>query len=339
MYCSCSRRRSRRGFTLIELLVVIAIVAVLIALLLPAAQSAREAARRAQCTNNLKQLGLAVHSYADANGVFPANRMYNVGGIFVALLPHLEQQATYDAVNFSRHIYTAIANMTIHGVGISTLWCPSDPEVASPRIFPGSSPYKETWPSGEYAMRAASYAASRASPRYEGDPTDASVIAIYDAGPFRSLFERVGFGAITDGTSQTFGIGERAYGLIKPSPPGDWYNGNWLYFWWVSGQDPDTTFASLYVMNPHHSRPRLTVASFDLNQRLRAAFLGGASSFHPGGCNFAFLDGSVHFLKESIDCWAYGPIRTGAIRPMSPPGVYQALSTCNGGEVISADAF
>ncbi|WP_435020141.1 DUF1559 domain-containing protein [Tundrisphaera sp. TA3] len=105
-------RPSRRGFTLIELLVVIAIIAVLIALLLPAVQAAREAARRAQCTNNLKQIGLALHNYADANGVFPMSTtsakagpggacQSGLFGWHAGILPQVEQQATFNAINFS----------------------------------------------------------------------------------------------------------------------------------------------------------------------------------------------------------------------------------------------
>src|SRR5262245_30682476 len=112
-----SRRDVREGFTLIELLVVIAIIAVLISLLLPAVQSAREAARRAQCVNNLKQLGLATHSYIDANGTFPmgfpfqlnpnTGRITGTFSIFVALLPAMEQQALFNAVNSSFPIFNA----------------------------------------------------------------------------------------------------------------------------------------------------------------------------------------------------------------------------------------
>src|SRR5262245_8853537 len=117
------RLRRRVGFTLIELLVVIAIIGVLIALLLPAVQSAREAARRAQCTNNLKQLALATHVYADAHGTFPMGglaqwtlwtpRVYEVSsGLFVALLPQLEQRAAFDAVNFDVSMWDSM-NTTI----------------------------------------------------------------------------------------------------------------------------------------------------------------------------------------------------------------------------------
>src|ERR1700756_817371 len=148
--------RPSRGFTLIELLVVIAIIAVLIALLLPAVQAAREAARRAQCVNNLKQLGLAIHNYASANGSFPPGRIWGprpsknnpadfptiFSGTqnttwFVLMLPQFEQQALYNAFNFTlgSEGYDGgglavaagmFANSTIAATKISIFQCPSD---------------------------------------------------------------------------------------------------------------------------------------------------------------------------------------------------------------------
>ena len=136
----------RRGFTLIELLVVIAIIAVLIALLLPAVQSAREAARRAQCTNNLKQLGLAVHNYMDGNGVMPMGGYFNdksptlpwMHGALVGILPYIEQTNLYNAFNSSLRYYQYAENDTAMAAKISGFWCPSDPQ-----IFDGNDAYSK----------------------------------------------------------------------------------------------------------------------------------------------------------------------------------------------------
>src|SRR5215213_5282042 len=127
-------QRPGRGFTLIELLVVIAIIGVLIALLLPAVQQAREAARRSQCTNNLKQIGLAVHAYADSYGVFPAGRssivQAAVGGenwsVHTFLLPWLEQAQAYESLNFHLRPDESIENDTAQRLWVSTYLCPSD---------------------------------------------------------------------------------------------------------------------------------------------------------------------------------------------------------------------
>src|SRR5208282_1251648 len=134
------RRDGRSGFTLIELLVVIAIIAVLIALLLPAVQSAREAARRVQCVNNMKQLGLALSNYESTYGIYPYGMArencgpncsfspngYFVGSsLFVRMLPYIEQQVMANAYNYSLINWTA-DNGTVGAVGLGVLWCPSD---------------------------------------------------------------------------------------------------------------------------------------------------------------------------------------------------------------------
>ncbi|HEU5116922.1 MAG TPA: DUF1559 domain-containing protein, partial [Isosphaeraceae bacterium] len=128
-------RPGRSGFTLIELLVVIAIIGVLIALLLPAVQAAREAARRAQCVNNLKQLGLGLHNYESVAGTLPpavvlAGQGSTVGwwggwSVHGRILPFLEQGAAFNSINFAVH-YEALPNTTVAGMTLSTYLCPSE---------------------------------------------------------------------------------------------------------------------------------------------------------------------------------------------------------------------
>jgi prepilin-type N-terminal cleavage/methylation domain-containing protein/prepilin-type processing-associated H-X9-DG protein len=344
----------RRGFTLIELLVVIFVIGALIALLLPAVQSAREAARRAQCVNNLKQLALALHGFHDANGALPLGPLMDYGdgtydpkaGIFVLLLPQLEQQAMYNAVNLTRNdtIFRVPENDTVEGFGLATLWCPSDPDVATPRLrfsldtdFPPPHTIKVCY---------TSYAGSH-GPWFVG------------YGPFYwfsglvfDVPEPVRLANVTDGLSNTIALGEHAHGRVwqaKGFPPvltpDTWH-------WWASGDYFDTRFTTMYPINSTGGTdwiggwPRV---------------ISAAGSYHPGGSNFAMLDGSVRFLKETIDTWPIdgpGPPASSGLPAgldadawyysngqnlvTTPPfrvGVYQALSTCAGGEVVGADAY
>jgi prepilin-type N-terminal cleavage/methylation domain-containing protein len=211
--------RGRDGFTLIELLVVIAIIAVLIGLLLPAVQSAREAARRAQCVNNLKQISLAASNYADVVGTLPMGwplewdyaHSLTLGSrhsVFVALLLFLEQRAIFDAVNFNFTVYTA-QNQTIHGVGLATLRCPSDPAVMNQTTLPTG-----TFGVDPVLMHHGSYATNDGTwlLYWQQDPIPQTSMN----GPFY-LSSKVRYADITDGTSNTFLFGEHGHAYLAPS--------------------------------------------------------------------------------------------------------------------------
>jgi prepilin-type N-terminal cleavage/methylation domain-containing protein/prepilin-type processing-associated H-X9-DG protein len=370
-------RDRRRGFTLIELLVVIAIIAVLIALLLPAVQSAREAARRAQCVNNLKQLGLALANYESANGVYPygmarencgpnclysPNGYYTGSGLFVRLLSQLEQQPLSNAYNFSLIDWTA-QNATVGATGLSVLWCPSDGSIAGLRTtFAGWG-----WDGSTQTLVYTSYAGNMGTfATYPAMPlSPAQLVAVLNQA--NGVFFYLGWPAwypqnpgsvpparlasVTDGLSNTFAFGEKAHG--KFSQTADPYGSiDYLYNGaWISGTFGDTLFTALYPMNPFgRIGDDLGGNYFYSYGAEEDNFSISASSYHPGGCNFAFLDGSVHFVKETINTWPYNPSNgtptnvsynptTGLFAAGPPSGVYQALSTRAGGEVVSADQY
>jgi prepilin-type N-terminal cleavage/methylation domain-containing protein/prepilin-type processing-associated H-X9-DG protein len=374
---SSASRCRRRGFTLIELLVVIAIIGVLIALLLPAVQAAREAARRMQCTNNLKQIALAANNYHDVNGCFPggsySGTLYNPphwssypenASCFVRMLPFLEQAPMYSAMNFGLSAADT-ANLTIAGVRINSLICPSDTKndtivLPSTRSSPGGTvpgwSFNRIYPlpPGTWMQAFTSYAGNSGTWNFGYSRLMSTQILQYYNGVIYND-SAVKVAEITDGTSNTMLFAEHSKGQLFAVDPGYAISDGA----WDSGRWYDTMFATLYPMN----------LGYGNNQNIKSAAYYDptcAGSMHPGGANFAFCDGSVHFLKNSIQSWSFGagnstsfgdslPDGTvyGTVTPSAPfskignylahgnalLGVYQKLSTRSGGEVVSSDAF
>ncbi|WP_417392566.1 DUF1559 domain-containing protein [Gimesia sp.] len=303
-----SRYRKRRAFTLIELLVVIAIIAILIALLLPAVQQAREAARRTQCKNNLKQIGLAVHNYADVYSCLPnANCSIGVtsgGSLFVSILPFIDQSNAYNLFDF------ALGNSDPYNVAVTSqqlpfYLCPTSP---MRRAVPSCSDDRGRAP-GHYAVCGGTLDYNIYWTPSSGDPLPIQDGAIVYT---QSTVGKIRFRDITDGTSNTLLVGETAYNLpdYKFTSPSSSCNGQSRYsFTYWSNPYPGSTVCFTDVdFNPHDIADD---SVFDSNWRK------SFRSDHTGGVQFVLVDGSVRFISENIDS-----------------ALLDALATRNGGEVI-----
>jgi prepilin-type N-terminal cleavage/methylation domain-containing protein/prepilin-type processing-associated H-X9-DG protein len=350
----CASRGRSDGFTLVELLVVIAIIGILIALLLPAVQAAREAARRAQCTNNLKQLGLALHNYYDTHNTFPARmsglnqRQPDVGswGRFsahVALAPYFEQATLFE--QFYANNCTPWDDKPWNKVILSNLLCPSDgtmTNVASSTAPRGLNNYVYCGGDGlAFTRNGSSYSPSTGTNDW---PTS-------QRGIF-GLYNWVKIAAITDGTSNTIALSESvrpwgtntvgniAVGSVGSAPldcratmSGKTYvsgvtGTNYAVrgFRWADG---GAWFKAFTTNVP----PNSANCSSESSNQTEGAF--SASSHHPGGVNACMADGSVRFISETVDCGNLGaayPARNST--GPSPYGVWGALGTKAGGETV-----
>ncbi len=311
--------RSRRAFTLIELLVVIAIIAILVALLLPAVQQAREAARRTQCKNNLKQIGLALHNYAEAMTRFPPGYVTYAAGTATTiattpgwgwpamLLPYLDQQNLYDQINFKLPVQDP-SNAAATSVFVSTFVCPSD-----------------SFPSGPFNIYsdAANTTLLLQAPPFSycgcvGDKT--SKVKNNSTTPWNGVLypnSNIRFADIADGTSNTIAVGERAWAKVNATWVGA-ANGAFYQTGPANKFAPTSTTAAVAVLFHGNTINSTAGAEFDEN-----------SSMHSTGANFVFCDGSVRFIQNVQDS------DTSSTSGAGLSMLLQALSTRAGREVVN----
>ncbi len=316
-----ARRNRPRGFTLVELLVVIAIIGVLVGLLLPAVQAAREAARRMQCSNNMKQIGLALHNYADAHRKFPASsrgyggcvgnavngEIKNANGL-VALLPFIEQQNVYEQFNLDQAFSVNAGGQRATGTVVGDPVTNGNAALAS-LVMPSFNCPSDNNP----AIGALNGIHYGAAPGFTGAATNYDFIADVSrefstcnsyasaATATKRMFGgdvNTRMAQVIDGLSNTFMVGETTK---------KWGNGAasaWSYRGWVmNGIDPyrGGRNGGINVWHQPWIHPTWQSPPFVPVRGQPRSWWCAAASLHPGGCHFVMGDGSVQFITESID--------------------------------------
>lgn len=350
-------RRYRVAFTLIELLVVIAIIAVLIALLLPAVQKVREAANRMSCTNNLKQIGIALHGYQGSHETFPPGMVSSSSNIedaeatgFTFLLPFLEQDNTYRIYHFEDAWFQP-SNYQAVGTPVKAFFCPSNRSQGAIDLAAVAAQWSTPLPPIAAGCDYAFCKGANGAVHRDWTRIPLSVRGLFHIRPPTEARSGVRLADVHDGTSQTMALGDAAGGnnsylvrdLSNASQPAIYaLTGKPIAIeqsWSAAGvgEPSHPWYGSVFAvtaqyglapnprdepMNRRPATPTLYSGDTAGDNAAGTDFVSGFRSLHPGGCNFLFADGSVRFLAESVQ-----------------PAVYRALSTYAGGESISSSDF
>ncbi len=359
---------NHRAMTLIEMLFLVAIIAIGILVMIPVIMYSRDNYRNAQCYSNLQQIAIGTHQYEASMGTFPSGFFWSVipgknleeaslassHGSLVSILPFVEQSSLYSSLNFGHNIHSEV-NMTVCATRISLFQCPADPEITTLSTIPNSALVPSNTSSGSHLIAKSSYA-SVAGPwvvnawklpglgqgeRSSYPESVKNQLGMFNVSSFLKLDD------VTDGASSTIMFGEHSQEHVKPDLRND-------SFWWVSGNHGDTLISTMFPINSYR---------YGLNPEID---LISASSSHGRTTNFAFVDGSVRPIRDTIatmsfqfnpeklfptggthvQSWISHSVQTEStgpdpfwdttfkLRPGERFGLYQALSTRAGGEQV-----
>ncbi len=355
---------SSRGFTLIELTMVITMFVVLVTVLLPVIQRSRERARRAQCARNLRLIALACQQYENSFGCFPMGRSqqpyvdtpgypllgYYTGWSFhAATLIYTEDSAAFHAINFSLGPYQ-LRNNTVSGTAHDFLWCPSDREIIGRTSFIDQP---DAWDRTTLTVTYTNYGGFTGTFGFaEGGGNQLMAqdgmfpeVGLPRAQKGPGTRPPVRVDDVSDGLAQTLLLGERAHGKLSRYNCSSLGHCSFLgHGWWASSDYGDASISAFY-------RPNFTAHDLYGTHALddpgsptarcdgATPFATSASSFHPGGANFSFADGSVRFLRDTIGSWDYQSVarslNSDCIPSVPAPlGVYQQITTRSGEESV-----